>query len=41
MTGRARLSLEEILAMPGLDEQRLELIDGGVVDKASRRLGRQ
>lgn len=35
MPTRTRLTLEEFLAMPEIDEQRLELIDGEVYDKVS------
>lgn len=34
MATSARLTLEEFLAMPGIDEGRLELIDGEVCEKA-------
>jgi Uma2 family endonuclease len=39
MTTIMRLSLEDFLAMPGIDEQRLELIDGEVYEKVSPRWG--
>jgi Uma2 family endonuclease len=39
MTTRTRLTLEEFLAMPGIDEQRLELIDGDVYEKVSPSWG--
>jgi Uma2 family endonuclease len=39
MVTRTRLTLEEFLAMPGIDEQRLELIDGKVYEKMSPRWG--
>ncbi len=39
MTTRTRLSLEEFLAMPEIDERRLELIDGEVYEKVSPRWG--
>ncbi len=39
MATKTRLSLEEFLAMPGIDEQRLELLDGEVVEKVSSRWG--
>lgn len=39
MVTRTRLTLEEFLAMPEIDEQRLELIDGEVYEKVSPRWG--
>ncbi len=39
MTTSTRLTLEEFLAMPGIDERRLELIDGEVYEKMSPRWG--
>jgi len=39
MTTRTRLSLEEFLALPGIDERHLELLDGQVCEKASPRWG--
>ena len=33
------MTLDEFLAMPGIEERRLELIDGEVHEKASRRWG--
>ncbi|MCA9829991.1 MAG: hypothetical protein R3B97_05490 [Dehalococcoidia bacterium] len=39
MARKTRLSLDEFLAMPGIDEQRLELIDGEVVEKVPPRWG--
>lgn len=39
MAARTRLTLDEFLAMPGIDERRLELIDGEVYEKASPRWG--
>lgn len=39
MTTRTRLSLDDFLALPGIDERRLELIDGEVYEKASPRWG--
>ncbi len=39
MTTRARLTLDEFLAMPDIDERRLELIDGEVYQKMSPRWG--
>jgi Uma2 family endonuclease len=35
MTTRTRLTLEEFLAMPDIDERRLELIDGEIYEKVS------
>jgi Uma2 family endonuclease len=39
MATRTRLTLDEFLAMPGIDERRLELIDGEVYEKMSPRWG--
>ncbi|HMO54082.1 MAG TPA: Uma2 family endonuclease, partial [Tepidiformaceae bacterium] len=39
MATRTRLTLEEFLALPGIDERRLELIDGEVYEKMSPRWG--
>ncbi len=39
MTTSTRLTLEEFLAMPDIDERRLELIDGEVYEKRSPRWG--
>lgn len=39
MTTRTRLSLDEFLALPGIDERRLELLDGEVYEKVSPRWG--
>lgn len=39
MTTRTRLTLEEFLAIPDIDERRLELIDGEVYEKLSPRWG--
>jgi Uma2 family endonuclease len=39
VTTQTRLSLEEFLAMPDIDERRLELIDGEVYEKVSPRWG--
>ena len=39
MTTRTRLSLEEFLALPDIDERRLELLDGEVYEKVSPRWG--
>jgi Uma2 family endonuclease len=39
MTTRTRLTLEEFLAMPDIDERRLELIDGEIYEKVSPRWG--
>ena len=39
MVTRTRMTLEEFLALPGIDEQRLELIDGEVYEKMSPRWG--
>ena len=33
MVTQTRMTLEEFLALPGIDEQRLELIDGEVYEK--------
>lgn len=39
MTTRTRLTLDEFLAMPGIEERRLELIDGEVYEKMSPKWG--
>lgn len=39
MATRTRLTLDEFLALPGIDERRLELIDGEVYEKVSPRWG--
>lgn len=39
MTTRTRLSLDEFLALPDIDERRLELLDGEVYEKVSPRWG--
>ena len=39
MTTKTRLTLEEFLRMPDIEERRLELIDGEVHEKAARRWG--
>jgi Uma2 family endonuclease len=39
MATTTRLSLDEFLALPGIDERRLELIDGEVCEKVSPRWG--
>ncbi len=39
MSTRTRLSLDEFLAIPEIDERRLELIDGEVYQKVSPRWG--
>ena len=39
MVTQTRLTLEQFLALPGIDEQRLELIDGEVYEKMSPRWG--
>lgn len=39
MTTKTRLTLDEFLALPGIDERRLELIDGEVCEKMSPRWG--
>jgi Uma2 family endonuclease len=39
VTTSTRLTLEEFLAMPDIDERRLELIDGEVYEKMSPRWG--
>lgn len=39
MTAKTRLSLDAFLAMPDIDERRLELIDGEVYEKVSPRWG--
>ena len=39
MTTKTRLTLEEFLRMPDIEERRLELIDGEVYEKAARRWG--
>ncbi len=39
MTTKTRLTLEEFLQMPGIEERRLELIDGEVQEKMSPRWG--
>ncbi len=39
MAIQTRMTLEEFLAMPDIDERRLELIDGEVCEKASPRWG--
>ena len=39
MTTKSRLTLEEFLALPGIEERRLELIDGEVSETALRRWG--
>ena len=39
MTTIVRLSLDDFLRMPGIDDQRLELIDGEVYEKMSPRWG--
>ena len=39
MVTRTRMTLEEFLDLPGIDEQRLELIDGEVYEKMSPRWG--
>lgn len=39
MTTQTRLTLEEFLAMPDIDERRLELIDGEVYEKLSPKWG--
>lgn len=39
MVTQTRMTLEEFLALPGIDEQRLELIDGEVYEKMSPRWG--
>ena len=39
MTTKTRLTLDDFLALPGIEERRLELIDGEVYEKPSRRWG--
>ena len=39
MTTKTRLTLEEFLRMPDIEERRLELIDGEVYEKMSPRWG--
>ncbi|MBA4181347.1 MAG: hypothetical protein C0506_12220 [Anaerolinea sp.] len=39
MTTKTRLTLDDFLALPDIEERRLELIDGEVYEKAARRWG--
>lgn len=39
MTTKTRLTLDDFLALPGIEARRLELIDGEVCEKALRRWG--